>query len=139
MRFCILKQLRVLFFAGDCSENSATIRASGTFIVPCEVRRVRVLAIGGGSGGLNGHYGGGGSGYVRSGEYGVTAGQAVPVTVGSGGEGSTYKEDNDMQDSKADGTSSFGAFLSAAGGESRNGTGAGSGAGAAGGSGGGEG
>ena len=82
MRFCILKQLRVLFFAGDCSENSATIRARGTFIVPCEVRRVRVLAIGGGSGGLNGHYGGGGSGYVRSGEYGVTAGQAVPVTVG---------------------------------------------------------
>ena len=126
----------MLYVAGDCSEHSATFKASGTFIVPCEVRRVRVLAVGGGSGGLCGEFGGGGSGYVRSGEYGVTPGQAVAVTVGSGGEGSTSKY-NDTQDSKAGGTSSFGAFLSAAGGEGRSGTG--NFAGAAGGSGGGEG
>ena len=98
---------------------------------------MRVLAVGGGSGGLSGNFGGGGSGYVRSGEFGVTPGQSVPVTVGSGGVGSTYKENNDSQDSKAGGTSSFGAFLSAAGGEGRSGLG--NYEGAAGGSGGGEG
>ena len=137
MRFCFFKRLRVVFFAGNCSGHSATFKASGTFIVPCGVRRVRVLAVGGGSGGLNGRLGGGGSGYVSSGEIGVTAGQAVPVTVGSGGEGSTYKENNGTQDSKAGGTSSFGAFLSAAGGEGRSGSA--NYRGAAGGSGGGEG
>ena len=108
--------LIVLYIAGDCS---ATFTASGTFL-PCRVGRVRVLAVGGGSGGLSGNCGGGGSGYVRSGEYSVTLGQSVPVAVGSGGDGSTGIWD---QNSKAGGTSSFGAFLSAAGGEGRSGNG----------------
>ena len=110
----------MLFLAGDCSERFATFTASGTFVVPSGVRRVRVLAVGGGSGGLSGDYGGGD---VRSGEYSLTPKQSVPVTVGSGGDGSTYKESNYNQDSKAGGTSSFGTFLSAAGGEGRSGYG----------------
>lgn len=92
--------------------------------MPNGVARVRVLAVGGGSGGLSCFFGGGGSGYVRSGEYEVAPGQSVPVTVGRGGEGSTYKgENNNLQDSKAGGTSSFGEVLLAPGGEGRSGRG----------------
>ena len=51
---------------------------------------MRVLVVGGGSGGLSGSS----SGYVSSGEYDVTPGVPVPVTVGTGGEGSSYRTNN---------------------------------------------
>ena len=62
-------------------------------------------------------YGGGGSGYVRSGEYDLTfGGRSVSVTVGVGGEGSSHKVRNSTQDRKAGGASFFGSYLYAGGG-----------------------
>ena len=87
---------------------------------------MRVLAVGGGSGGLSCHFGGGGSGYVNSGEFSVMPLQSVSVTVGKGGEGSPYGDENlnpHWQDSKPGGPSSFGAYISAAGGEGAYGNG----------------
>ena len=78
---------------------------------------MRVLVVGGGSGGASGFYGGGGSGNVSSGEYDLTAGELVNVTVGVGGNGSTHKIASNSQDGKAGGASSFGSYLSAAGGQ----------------------
>lgn len=124
----------------DCSaetpSNYVIFKRNGTFAVPTDVCRVKVLAVGGGSGGLSGD--GGASGNVRSGEFDVSPGQTVPVTVGSGGEGSTHMT-NDSQNSRVGGASAFGSFLSAAGGEGRVGSGNNAEAGAAGGSGGGSG
>lgn len=90
---------------------------SGTFSLPNGLLRVyECLAIGGGSGGLFGSSEGGGSGYAHFEEFSVDAGEAIAVTVGSGGEGSPYNyRDDEWQDSKAGWTSSFGLFLSNAG------------------------
>ena len=73
----------------SAQDGYAVFRANGMFQVPVGMRRVRVLVVGGGSGGLSGIGGAGSSGYVSSGEYDVTPGVPVPVTVGTGGDGSS--------------------------------------------------
>ena len=65
------------------------------------VRRVRVLVVGGGSGGSSGSFGGGADGEVRSRESNVVPGESVRVIVGVGGEGSTYKENTLYRTGKA--------------------------------------
>ena len=107
-------------FFSICIGGYLVFGASGTFRVPEGVRRVRVLVVGGGSGGLSSHGGGGGSGYVRVGEFDLIPGVPVPVIVGVGGEGSPYQTAQfgiHRQNSKAGGISSFGSYLSAAGGK----------------------
>lgn len=93
-----------------------TTPGSYTFTVPAGVTSVRAIVIGGGgSGGRCGSSyggGGGGGGGFAMGVYSVTPGQAIPVTVGIGGPGyNTYGNG---------GTSSFGAFCSATGGQTPN-------------------
>lgn len=103
------------------------------------MKQVRVLAVGGGSGGLNGNAGGGGSGYVRTGIFAVSPFDWIQVTVGTGGAGSSKQmgvPNSHLQNSGAGGTTSFGSYLSAAGGEGKNGS---LGTSASGGSGGGQG
>lgn len=92
--------------------------SSGTFTVPAGVFSVLVTCVGGGGGGsgcqsfsstpanTNASGGGGGAGGTAIGIYAVTPGQGITVTVGAGAtQGSTG------------GTSSFGSFCSATGGQ----------------------
>lgn len=78
------------------------------FTVPCGVHKVHVLVVGGGSGGLRGEMGGGGSGYVRNGEFNVKPLEKIGITVGIGGAGSPFHPSMWNQSSKPGGTSSFG-------------------------------
>lgn len=98
--------------------GSTTFTTSGTFMVPPGVSSVRVLAVGGGAGGANGHQGGGGSGLVATGTLAVSAGDLVPVTVGGFGKGANPCNGcNDIIGNTPGGASSFGTMLSAAGGQ----------------------
>jgi len=94
-------------------------QASGTFIVPTDITKIRVRVLGAGGGGKNNGSGGGGGGYC-DGIFTVTPGASYTVTVGAGGTAGASPT--------AGGTTSFGALLSATGG-------AAGGAGAAGGTG----
>jgi hypothetical protein len=93
--------------------------ASGTFVVPPGVTRVRVQVWGGGGGGggaansANGFAGtgGGGGGYADRRRIDVTPGQSIPVTIGAGGSAGPAGGSGG-----AGGSSSFGAFCSATGG-----------------------
>ena len=87
------------------------------FVVPTGVTRVRVLVVGGGAGGANGHQGGGGSGYVASGVLQVSPGQVIDVTVGQGGLGAQQCFGcNEIVGSSGGAASAFGSYLSALGG-----------------------
>jgi len=107
-----LPQLRPGFGSGV-----QTFAANGAFTVPPGVTQVEVEAWGGGAGSfasLSGTPSGGaaGGGYVRKRVTGLAPGQAVAVTVGAGGSaGSTGVAP------AAGGTTSFGAFCSASGGQ----------------------
>jgi hypothetical protein len=95
--------------------------ASGSFVVPAGVSRVRVRAIGGGGGGggntTQGGGGGGGGGGYAEGVFSVSPGQVIAVTVGQGGAGGANNAGSAAGNSGASGgASSFGAMLSAAGG-----------------------
>ena len=94
----------------------SSFSANGEFRVPCGVSRVRVLAVGGGSGGGSGNAGGGASGYVKYGEFAVEHGISIPVTIGEGGLGSTFKQNDLYPDSTPGSRSSFGSYISAEGG-----------------------
>ncbi len=95
--------------------NRQIFTASGVFTPPAGVTRVRVVAIGGGAGGGGGHQGGGGSGYLAYGTYDISG--SVAVTVGAGGAGAPGAANNSQPSGTNGGTSSFGAFLTAAGGQ----------------------
>ena len=95
--------------------------------------------VGGGGGGGSGAAGGGAAGFVKTGVFDVEPNEALKVTVGKGGKGSTRKEGSCTQDSTAGERSSFGRLLRADGGGNHNGTCYESWKGASGGSGGGEG
>ena len=104
---------------GMCPGFSRTqfFGSSGTFYVPAGVTRVEVEVWGGGSGsayGAGGHAsgGGGGGGYSRRIINGLTPGAAITVTVGAGGAGG-----NSTTLPTAGGTSSFGGYCSATGGQ----------------------
>ena len=74
---------------------------------------VRIFG-GGGSGstefvsGFGGYGGGGGGGWMNNGEFYIDAGQSIPITIGIGGNG--------RKGGESGGTTSFGTYLSAAGG-----------------------
>jgi hypothetical protein len=94
-----------------------TFTSSGSFQVPAGVIQVEVEVWGGGAGSFASTSsaasgGGGGGGYARKRLTGLTPGQVISVTVGSGGIGGT------VGGSSATGgqSSAFGAFISAAGG-----------------------
>jgi len=61
-------------------------QASGTFIVPANITKLRVRVLGAGGGGGNNKSGGGGGGYA-DGVFTVTPGTSYTVTVGVGGAG----------------------------------------------------
>ncbi len=91
------------------------ITTSQAFIVPDGCTRVRVRLWGGGSGAAVGlSRGGPGAGFALKDISGLTPGQSIAVTVGAGGVSGTP--------GTSGGTSSFGAFVSATGGNI-NGTG----------------
>lgn len=84
-------------------------QSSDTFTVPDGITSVSVRIFGGGGGGYAFTGGGGGGGHMAYGEFAVTPGQKIPVTIGLGGYNSTNT-------SGAGGVSSFGTLLSASGG-----------------------
>jgi hypothetical protein len=90
--------------------------STAIFTVPTGVTLVRatVVGAGGGGGGTNGTYGaaGGGAGGFASGTFRVTPGSAITVTVGAGGASGLIGAS-----AGNGGTSSFGAFCSATGGQ----------------------
>lgn len=82
-------------------------QASGTFVVPPGVTRVRVRVVGAGAAGRQNGPGGGGGGYAH-GVFNVTPGETHTVTVGDAGiKGNTPT---------SGGASSFGSLISATGG-----------------------
>lgn len=111
--------------AGLSGPNKEIFTSSGTFTVPAGVTSVKVTVVGGGaSGGVQRSgrrrqvpAGGGGGGTAIKWITGLTAGDTVAVTVGAGGAGTTtapYYTNG--------GTSSFGAYCSATGGQGRENT-----------------
>jgi len=91
---------------------------SGTFIVPTGVTTARVRVFGAGAGGSR-HTssgdasGGAGGGFAIKTITGLTSGQSISVTVGVGGLSAT----TDNTNGGVGGTSSFGAYVSATGGQ----------------------
>jgi hypothetical protein len=81
--------------------------------VPPGVGTVKVCVVGGGGGGAGSHNGGGGSGWVVTGSHQVSG--TIQVTVGGGGNGG-ISGDNQAPGSKG-GTTSFGNYVSATGGD----------------------
>jgi hypothetical protein len=107
-----LPQLRPGFASGV-----QTFTSSGNFTVPPGVTQMEVELWGGGSGSFASvnstpSGGGAGGGYARMRIANLLAGQLVPVTVGSGGNGGTMAGAG----ATAGGTSRFGTYVSATGG-----------------------
>jgi hypothetical protein len=95
--------------------NMQAFAASGSFVVPQGVTRLRVRAIGGG--------GGGGGGGHAEGIVAVGPGQVIAVSIGAGGAGGVNNSGSASGNSGANGgTTSFGAFLAAAGGSGGQGS-----------------
>ena len=95
--------------------------ASGSFVVPQGVTRLRVRAIGGGGGGggntSTGGGGGGGGGGYGEGVYTVVPGQVLAVGVGAAGAAGANNSGSAAGNSGGDGgASGFGGFVAAAGG-----------------------
>ena len=93
--------------------NMQVFTSSGTFTVPAGVTKVKVTVVGGGGGGSITTAGGGGGAAIKI-ISGLTPGGTVAVTVGLGGAG---RAAGSTAAAPAGGTSSFGAFCSASGGE----------------------
>jgi hypothetical protein len=101
------------------------VSSSQNWTVPAWVLRIKGKAVGGGGGGAacnpSGSTfqsgGGGGAGGVAEGEFSVTPGQSIPITIAGGGAGgnasSSYPGSNG-------GTTSIGTFMSATGGSGAN-------------------
>jgi len=102
----------ISFGGGGGFSNMQVFTSSGTFTVPTGITKVKVTVVGGGAGPGN-IGGGGGGGTAIEIISGLTPGNTVSVTVGSGGGGFNI----------SGGTSSFGAFCSATGGIATSGLG----------------
>ena len=112
----------------------------GVFTVPAGVTSLRVMCYGGGGhGGLSGDEagGGGGGGYYAEETVSVTPGEKIPVTIGLGGVLGFMNFGDNIRTRHNGGTTSFGSYLSADGGESGYDGGSTGGNGGSGGSGGG--
>jgi hypothetical protein len=95
-----------------------TFTTSGSFVVPAGVSQAEVEVWGGGSGSYasvaNIPSGGGcGGGYARKLVQGLTPGQVIPITIGGGGAAGTVSGALPS----SGGSSSFGTFVSAKGGQ----------------------
>jgi subtilisin-like proprotein convertase family protein len=107
----------ILLFQSSTAQTTTSFTGSGTFTVPAGVTNVTVECWGGGGAGggctaLNRSTGGGGAGgtYTKSTGVVVIPGLMISVTVGAGGTGNLGADGN------PGGTSSFGALVSAVGG-----------------------
>ena len=92
----------------------------GLFIVPeCKDQMVSVRIFGGGGGGCYGA--GGGGGFMNNGILKLSKNEKIQITIGKGGNGDIYSKNANGYISNAyasnGGTSSFGSYLSALGGE----------------------
>ncbi len=105
------------------STGNFVASSSGNFTVPAGVTKITVSIAGGGGGGGGGAYtyggGGGGAGdKISTIGYYVTPGQVIPFTIGNGGfgggAGSFWNPSGNGEDGEL---STFGIFLSAAGGK----------------------
>jgi len=131
--------------SSSVTHGKSLFTSSGSFTVPSGITTVWVSMSGGGGGGGGGYYatssygsfsygggGGGGAAAYMSQEVSVTAGESITVTIGSKGSAGAYASAGG-----AGGTTSFGSYLSCAGG--KGGSSAGSSSGGSGGSAGGTG
>jgi hypothetical protein len=82
--------------AKTTATGTATVKSSGTWTVPTNVRSITVTAIGGGGGGSVGYYdntrpktawggAGGGGGYQTQTTWSVTPGNTITISIGAGG------------------------------------------------------
>ncbi|MBV1842745.1 PEP-CTERM sorting domain-containing protein [Photobacterium ganghwense] len=110
---CLMLGLSGLSNAGFITYTSTG--GADFFEVPYGVSEIRVLAIGGGAGGANGHQGGGGAGYLSTGIFSVNAFDAFSVVVGEGGTGAASGS-NMIVGLTGGETSSFGSLLTSLGG-----------------------
>ena len=107
--------------AGLPGPRAEVFTSSGTFTVPSGVTACKVTVVGGGGGGGGAYQadragcGGGGGGTAIEWITGLTAGDTVSVTIGAGGTGGGTTAGS--QDGNSGGTSSFGSYCSATGGE----------------------
>lgn len=88
--------------------------ANGTYTAPSGTTRVMVQVIGGGGGSAGYGESGGGGGFAE-GVFQLSAGTSVTVTIGGGGGGVTY-----YAIAGTGGTTSFGSYISATGGQGAN-------------------
>lgn len=72
------------------------VGAAQSFTVPSGITSIKMLAVGGGGGGANGHQGGGASGIVSVGTFSVTPGEVLSINVGDGGDGAVAQNDNSI-------------------------------------------
>ena len=97
--------------------NIQSFTSSGSFTVPAGTTQVRVRLVGGGGGGAPSSAtqagSGGGAGGYAEGVYGVSPGQSIEVTIGSGGSGQAASSG---EGGGYGSTSSFGSYCSGAGG-----------------------
>ena len=108
--------------------TSEVIIENTVWVVPNHIGNIQVRIFGGGASGINTPYAdsnyhtmGGGSGWMNNGELDINSGTVIPITIGQGGQ---Y---NGSQQMYAGGTTSFGTYLSANGGDSSGGGGSGGG------------
>jgi hypothetical protein len=94
-------------------ENVQIIQTNQNWTVPNGVTKIRVVAFGGGGGGAwsGGGVSGGGNGGVGIAQLAVTPGTVYAVTIGTGGAGGGFSSGG-----SAGGTTSFGAAVTATGG-----------------------
>ena len=100
--------------------KTVIITETQDWTVPAHAGEIDVMAFGGGGGGgvayeYNGYAdgAGGGGGHMAHDTFDISEGVKIAITIGAGGAGGTSDSD---QTGKTGGTTSFGAYLSAAGG-----------------------
>ena len=98
--------------AGKPRLVTETLITNTNWTVPNDIRgNVSVRIFGGGGGG--GRCSGGGGGWMNNGEVAVNKGETIQIIIGKGGNGAASK----TATGSTGGTTSFGVYLSAAGGE----------------------
>ena len=94
-------------------------KENSNFTVPKGVKQVDVRIFGGGGGGISKRTisgAGGGGGWMNNAIINVTPGEVIPITIGAGGLGK-FNTASSIANAGSGGTTSFGTYLSAAGGK----------------------
>ena len=94
--------------------TSKTFTSNTSWVVPNHNGAISVRIFGGGGGGSYWSGGGGGGGWMNNGDLTLANGSSIPITIGAGGNGGSYGSGST---GGAGGSSSFGIWLSANGGE----------------------